>query len=126
MFNFRTDLASERRDIFKKANNLENEIDGIESEEIEESDKIKIIIDELTGKFSFESNLMSYLNYNTKLLDYSLNENEIDLNFNEYLFDNTENKKVLEEVIYSISYSVKDNYDIDVINFFVNNEKIKY
>ena len=88
-------------------------------------DKIKIIIDELTGKFSFESNLMSYLNYNTKLLDYSLNENEIDLNFNEYLFDNTENKKVLEEVIYSISYSVKDNYDIDVINFFVNNEKIK-
>jgi len=68
---------------------------------------------------------MSYLNYNTKLLDYSLNENEIDLNFNEYLFDNTENKKVLEEVIYSISYSVKDNYDIDVINFFVNNEKIK-
>ena len=89
-------------------------------------DKIKIIIDELTGKFSFESNLMSYLNYNTKLLDYSLNENEIDLNFNEYLFDNTENKKVLEEVIYSISYSVKDNYDIDVINFFVNNEKIKY
>ena len=69
---------------------------------------------------------MSYLNYNTKLLDYSLNENEIDLNFNEYLFDNTENKKVLEEVIYSISYSVKDNYDIDVINFFVNNEKIKY
>ena len=35
-------------------------------------------------------------------------------------------KKVLEEVIYSISYSVKDNYDIDVINFFVNNEKIKY
>ena len=69
---------------------------------------------------------MSYLNYNAKLLDYSLNENEIDLNFNEYLFDNTENKKVLEEVIYSISYSVKDNYDIDVINFFVNNEKIKY
>ncbi len=61
-----------------------------------------------------------------RLLDYCLNENEIDLNFNEYLFDNTENKKVLEEVIYSISYSVKDNYDIDVINFFVNNEKIKY
>ena len=29
MYNFRTDLASERRDIYKKANKLENEIDGI-------------------------------------------------------------------------------------------------
>ncbi len=31
--NFRTDLADERRDIFKKANNIENDIEGIESEE---------------------------------------------------------------------------------------------
>ena len=67
---------------------------------------------------------MSYLNYNTKLLDYNLNENEIDLNFNEYLFDSTENKKVLEEVIYSISYSVMDNYNVDKVNFFVNSEKV--
>ena len=42
MYNFRTDLASERRDIFKKANNLEDEINGIEAEEIEENEKIKI------------------------------------------------------------------------------------
>ena len=89
-----------------------------------DEEKIKIIIDELASKFSFESNLMSYLNYNTKLLDYNLNENEIDLNFNEYLFDSTENKKVLEEVIYSISYSVMDNYNVDKVNFFVNNEKV--
>ena len=88
-------------------------------------DKIKIIIDELTSKISYESNLMSYLNYNAKLLDYSLNEDEIDLNFNEYLFDNSQNKKVLEEVIYSISYSIKDNYNVSKINFYVNNEEIK-
>ena len=89
-----------------------------------DEEKIKIIIDELASKFSFESNLMSYLNYNTKLLDYNLYENENDLNFNEYLFDSTENKKVLEEVIYSISYSVMDNYNVDKVNFFVNNEKV--
>lgn len=89
-----------------------------------DEEKIKIIIDELASKFSFESNLMSYLNYNTKLLDYNLNENEIDLNFNEYLFDSSDNKKVLEEVIYSISYSVMDNYNVDKVNFFVNNEKV--
>lgn len=40
MFNFNTDLADERRDIFKKANNLE-EIPGIETETIEESKNIK-------------------------------------------------------------------------------------
>ena len=42
MFNFRTDLASERRDLYQKANNLENEIDGIEStkEDIDENIKI--------------------------------------------------------------------------------------
>ncbi len=32
MINFRTDLASERRDLYKKTHNLENEIDGVESE----------------------------------------------------------------------------------------------
>ena len=31
-FNFRTDLATERRDLYRKANSIENEIDGIESE----------------------------------------------------------------------------------------------
>ena len=33
MINFRTDLANERRYIFKKANSIENEIDVIESEQ---------------------------------------------------------------------------------------------
>ena len=40
MFNFNTDMADERRDIFKKANNLE-EIPGVETESIEEGDDIK-------------------------------------------------------------------------------------
>ncbi|MBO6233250.1 MAG: GPR endopeptidase [Clostridia bacterium] len=42
MFNFRTDLAVERRDVYKKANNLENEIDGIESEKEEIDKNLKI------------------------------------------------------------------------------------
>lgn len=89
-----------------------------------DDEKIKIIIDELSSKISYESNLMSYLNYNAKLLDYSFDEDSLDLNFNEYLFDNSENRKVLEEVIYSISYSVMDNYEVSKINFFVNNKEI--
>lgn len=41
MYNFRTDLAVERREILGK-NQDEKEIDGIEAEEIDKTDKIKI------------------------------------------------------------------------------------
>lgn len=42
MYNFRTDLALERRDIYKEANNIKGEIDGIISEEEEVSKTIKV------------------------------------------------------------------------------------
>ena len=41
MFNFRTDLASERREIYQKANNLK-EIDGIETNQEEIDENIKV------------------------------------------------------------------------------------
>ncbi len=40
MFNFNTDMADERRDIFKKVNNL-NEIPGVETETLDEGENIK-------------------------------------------------------------------------------------
>ena len=42
MVNFRTDLASERRDLYKKANSIENEIQGIESEKEQINEKISV------------------------------------------------------------------------------------
>lgn len=42
MYNFRTDLALERRDLYNKANNIENDIDGIEAEEERVNDNIVI------------------------------------------------------------------------------------
>ena len=42
MDNFRTDLGGERRDIDRKANKIDNEIDGINAEEEEINDKIKV------------------------------------------------------------------------------------
>lgn len=42
MMNFRTDLALERRELYRKANQLENEIEGIDAEEEQVSDKIWI------------------------------------------------------------------------------------
>lgn len=39
MFNFRTDLANERRDIYKKANKISDEIQGVQTDEKQERRK---------------------------------------------------------------------------------------
>ena len=50
MYEFRTDLADERRDLYKKANNIENEVEGVESEEEQISDKIKVTRVKITNE----------------------------------------------------------------------------
>ncbi|MCI9087272.1 MAG: GPR endopeptidase [Clostridia bacterium] len=42
MMNFRTDLALERRDLYRKANNVANEVNGLETEEEQLGETIKI------------------------------------------------------------------------------------
>lgn len=49
MYNFRTDMADERKDIYKKANNLEN-IPGIETTETVINDNIKTNIVKITNE----------------------------------------------------------------------------
>lgn len=87
-------------------------------------DKIKIIVDELTSSHIYETNLMSFLNYNTKLMNYELKDDVLTLNFNEFLFDDTASKSILEEVIYSISLSIRDNYDVKEVIFTVDGNEI--
>lgn len=50
MYNFRTDLALERRDLYKKANNLKEEIDGIEAKEEKINDNIMVSRVEVTNE----------------------------------------------------------------------------
>lgn len=87
-------------------------------------DKIKIIIDELTSSHIYETNLMSFLNYNAKLLSYDITDEVLTLNFNNFLFDDENTKSILEEVIYSISLSVRDNYDVKEVVFNVDGKEI--
>lgn len=87
-------------------------------------DKIKIIVEELSSSYIYEDNLMSFLNSKARLLEYNIENDVLFLNFNEYLFDS--NDKVLEEVIYSISYSVFDNYDVSMVMFEVNGEEVNH
>lgn len=86
-------------------------------------EKIEIIVDELSSGYIYEPNLMSFLNNNTKLISFEEKENVMFLNFNEYLFG--DNDKLLEEVAYTIAYSVFDNYDVNVVFFEVNNKEVK-
>ena len=86
-----------------------------------DKDKIEIIIDELK---STNKNLISYLNNNVELLDYKEESNVLFLNFNEYLKDG--NKEVEEKVLNEIAYSVFDNYDVNMVNFEINNKRLKY
>lgn len=90
----------------------------------DDREKIKIIIDELTSSPMVGTNLMSFLNSNAKLLAVEHIEDTLELEFNSYIFDNIEEKNILEEVIYTISLSVADNYDVKEVVFQVGNEEV--
>lgn len=75
-------------------------------------DKIKIIIDELTSTNTYNTNLLSYLSSNTELLAIEEQPDILELTFNSYIFSDVDSKDILEEVVYTICLSVKDNYDV--------------
>ncbi len=87
-------------------------------------EKIEIIIDELSSHSVYGSNLMSYLNSNTKVLSVNNENNTLTINFNDAIYNDISEKEILEEVIYTISMSINDNYGINKVNFNVNDEEI--
>ena len=66
---FRTDMADERRDIYKKANKIENEIKGIECEHEKKPDGVSItrvrIINE-KGKKALDKDIGNYITIDCK------------------------------------------------------------
>ena len=84
------------------------------------SEKIDIIINELKSSVNYQSNLNSYLSNNLTLNDYQITEEAINLIFNEYIFDNIEEENILEEVKYTISQSILENYDVKAVIFSTN------
>ena len=88
------------------------------------SDKINVIVDELSASPIYEKNLMSFVNSNVSLINYSLDNDILKLNFNDSILSDTTSNHILEEVIYTISLSVFDNYQVKEVVFLVNNEEI--
>lgn len=87
-------------------------------------DKIKVIIEELASGPSYGSNLMSFLNSNTKLLATEQDVNTMHLVFNNYIFSDMSEENILEEVLYTINLSIADNYDVEEVIFEVENKEI--
>ena len=90
----------------------------------DEREKIKIIIEDLTSSNIYMTGLISFINSNTKLLSSNINDNKMELIFNNYILNDFNKKNILEEVIDAISLSVKDNYDVDEVIFYVENNEI--
>lgn len=87
-------------------------------------DKVEIIIEELKTSPIHQSNLMSFLSSNTKLLDYEIKENTIRLEFSSYLLDSFFNDSLIEEVKYAISKSFEDTLGITNVSLVVNGKSI--
>ncbi|MBE6147539.1 MAG: hypothetical protein E7168_04320 [Firmicutes bacterium] len=88
----------------------------------DDREKISIIIDNLSSNYIYESNLMSYLNANVELIDYQIEDEMMLLNFNHNIFSGD---KILEEVSYTIAYSIFDTYDISTVLLEVEGKEIK-
>ncbi len=87
-------------------------------------EKISIIVEELSSSNSYTSNLMSFLSSDAELISSENVDKTLRLEFNDAIFSNIDEKDILEEVIYSISLSVFDNYDADKVVFISGNEEI--
>lgn len=86
-------------------------------------DKIEVIIDELKNN-NDSKNLISYVNNNLELVNYKEESDVLFLNFNDYLLDG--NDEINKSILNSIAYSVFSNYDVNMVMFEVNNQKVNH
>lgn len=88
-----------------------------------EQEKVEIIIEKLKTSPLYESKLISYLHANAEITDYQILENEIKLSFNKYLLDELSEANVIEEVQYTIYLSLRDTYNVETVEFDIQNEE---
>lgn len=89
-----------------------------------QKEKIEVIIEELKTTPITQTNLISFLATNAELTEYEILEDTISLSFNNYVFDNFEEKTILEEVKYSIGLSIQDSYEVGNIKFHVDGKEV--
>lgn len=90
----------------------------------DDREKISIIIDELAVGFNHNERLMSFLNTDVRLVSSNIKDKTINLEFNAFIFDDVTTKEVLEEVIYTICLSARENYDVEEVVMMVDSKEI--
>lgn len=80
------------------------------------SQKIDIIIEELKSIVNAQYNLNSYIPNNLEVVSHEVNDDKMNLIFNEFILDK-EKLVVLEEVKYAIAQSIFDNYNVKEVVF---------
>lgn len=75
---FRTDMAVERRDLYRKANNIENEINGVEcnEEEVEDIKITRVNITNEQGEQALQKPIGSYITIDVKKINNISTEKE--------------------------------------------------
>lgn len=85
-------------------------------------DKMTLIIEELNQTSTYTTNLMTFMNNDVRLISSTLEDENLILNFNEAILE--DENYILEEVIYTILYSIEDNFEVKNVIFNVENKKI--
>lgn len=80
------------------------------------SEKIDIIIEELKSIVNAQYNLNSYIPNDLEVVSHEVNDDKMNLIFNEFILDK-EKLVVLEEVKYAIAQSIFDNYNVKEVVF---------
>lgn len=80
------------------------------------SEKIDIIIEELKSIVNAQYNLNSYISNDLEVVSHDVNDDKMNLIFNEFILDK-EKLVVLEEVKYAIAQSIFDNYNVKEVVF---------
>ena len=80
------------------------------------SEKIDIIIEELKSIVNAQYNLNSYIPNNLEVVSHEVNDDKMNLIFNEFILDK-EKLVVLEEVKYAIAQSIFANYNVKEVVF---------
>ncbi len=92
-------------------------ISKISNEKIE---PVEIIVNELQSTPIYETNLISYLNASYELKSYQILEDSISLSFNNDLIAGLSDKEINEQIMYTLSLSIRDTYDIDKVDININ------
>lgn len=87
-------------------------------------EKVTVIVNELKSSLLYQSNLSSYLSNKAQLKKYELEEEVMNLTFNDKIFDSIYDKNILEEVVYTIGKSIKENYNVKSVVFYVDDDEI--